>query len=202
MRFKIKQVFYKYIHQIEGVEFIYDGHWQTFLTTLYTDERFISDTDNERRKLAAEKGWGLEKWKEPGRLRLNEPRYAARSGRNQRKRDIQRDDWWMAPIGPYKKRLICSAAKAATSPLCLLRDLSSHLGTTGLDFVSVLPSIVRYPISRQRFVPSNRSNMYRMFSRIMYRIVARSWEIWRHWICEFLSWLQRQEHVNFVAWER
>ena len=41
-------------YQIEGAEFIDDSHGQTSLSTSYKDERFISDTDNERRKLVAE----------------------------------------------------------------------------------------------------------------------------------------------------
>ena len=35
LKFKIRQIFYTYFHQIESVEFIYDSHGQTFLPTLY-----------------------------------------------------------------------------------------------------------------------------------------------------------------------
>ena len=31
----LRQILYMYLHQIETVEFIYDGHGQTFLSTLY-----------------------------------------------------------------------------------------------------------------------------------------------------------------------
>ena len=66
---------------------------------------------------------GFEKMKRVERLGLNEPR--TRVEIREREISNRRDGWWMAPIGPYKKRLISSTAEVETSPPTLVRFIVS-----------------------------------------------------------------------------